>query len=170
MNITDLPEECIFQIVSYTSSPKDACRYSLVHPALRAVADSDEVWKRFFPSDYKEIISQSSSPHLIALSKKSLFFHLCDHPVLLADNFVTFALEKQTGKKCYMLGSRGLVSFGEIILNIGNGNPCQSPDFPKLQNSQLSGGLKCGAHLTLSFYPQIQHMVCSLSISLEEES
>ncbi|KAI4346202.1 hypothetical protein L6164_013274 [Bauhinia variegata] len=107
MNITNLPEECISQIISYTS-PKDACRCSLVNSALRAVADSDDVWESFLPSDYKEIISQSSSPHLISLYKKSLFFHLCDQPVLLADNIMAFSMEKQTGKKCYMLGSRGL--------------------------------------------------------------
>ncbi|KAI4346205.1 hypothetical protein L6164_013277 [Bauhinia variegata] len=85
MDITNLPEECICRILSYTS-PKEVCRSSLVHSAFRAAADSDSLWEQFLPLDCKEIISQSSSPCLNSLSKKRLFFQLCDHPVLAADN------------------------------------------------------------------------------------
>ncbi|KAI4346198.1 hypothetical protein L6164_013270 [Bauhinia variegata] len=106
--IADFPEECISKILSFTS-PKDACRSTVVHSVFKAAADSDAVWETFLPSDYEEIISQSSSPHLNSLSKKSIYFHLCDHPILTADNSMSFSLDKHTAKKCYMIGAKGLI-------------------------------------------------------------
>ncbi|XWS13463.1 hypothetical protein CRYUN_Cryun36dG0039300 [Craigia yunnanensis] len=102
-----LPEECICLIISLTS-PRDACRSALVSPALRSVADSDAVWERFLPCDYKEIISKSSSPSLLSLVKKDLYVHLSFHPILIENGSMSFQLEKETGKKCYMLGARAL--------------------------------------------------------------
>ncbi|XVF65106.1 hypothetical protein PTKIN_Ptkin09bG0220000 [Pterospermum kingtungense] len=77
-----LPEECMCLILSLTS-PRDACRAALVSPALRSVADSDAVWERFLPTDYEEIISNSSSPSLLSLAKKDLYVHLSFHPILI---------------------------------------------------------------------------------------
>ncbi|XVE81402.1 hypothetical protein DITRI_Ditri15bG0060500 [Diplodiscus trichospermus] len=102
-----LPEKCVALIISLTS-PRDACRSALVSTALRSVADSDAVWERFLPSDYMEIISKSSSPSLLSLSKKDLYFHLSFHPILIENDNMSFQLEKETGKKCYMLGARAL--------------------------------------------------------------
>ncbi|EOY05345.1 hypothetical protein QUC31_016813 [Theobroma cacao] len=104
-----LPEECLCLIISLTS-PRDACRSALVSPAMRSVADSDAVWERFLPCDYKEIISgsSSSSSSLLSLPKKDLYFRLSLHPLLLENGSKSFQLEKETGKKCYMLGARAL--------------------------------------------------------------
>ncbi|XVE81399.1 hypothetical protein DITRI_Ditri15bG0060200 [Diplodiscus trichospermus] len=114
MDITRvLPEECLSLIISLTS-PRDACRSALVSPVLKSVADSDAVWERFLPSDYMEIISKSSSPSLLSLSKKDLYFHLSFHPILIENGSLCFQLEKETGKKCYMLGARALsVTWGD---------------------------------------------------------
>ncbi|PQM37763.1 putative F-box protein PP2-B12 [Prunus yedoensis var. nudiflora] len=104
MNIISmLPAECISHIVSCTT-PRDACRSSLVSSLFRIAADSDFVWERFLPQDYKEIISTS----LNSLSKKDLYFHLCNHPIIIGNGNMSMALEKQSGKKCYMVGARGL--------------------------------------------------------------
>ncbi|KAI4346200.1 hypothetical protein L6164_013272 [Bauhinia variegata] len=111
--INKIPEECISKIISFTS-PRDVCRSSLVHSVFRAAADSDAVWEKILPSDCRDIISQSSSPHLYSLPKKTLFFHLCDHPVLMANDNISFSLDKHTGKKCYMVGAKGLsISWGD---------------------------------------------------------
>ncbi|KAJ7955583.1 F-box protein [Quillaja saponaria] len=105
-----LPEDCISKIISFTS-PQDACRLSLVSPIFKAAADSDAVWEKFLPSDCEDIISQSSSSSssiLDSLSKKNLYFHLCDHPVLISNDTMSFFIDKKSGKKCYMVGAKGL--------------------------------------------------------------
>ncbi|KAL9406986.1 hypothetical protein Peur_003958 [Populus x canadensis] len=107
---TVLPEECLAHIISFTS-PRDACRSALVSRNFQSAADSDAVWKGFLPSDHVEIISSSpasSSSQLTALSKKELYFHLCNSPILVNNGIMSFALEKHGGKKCYMIGARGL--------------------------------------------------------------
>ncbi|PON72905.1 Phloem protein [Trema orientale] len=114
MEITQLPEECISHIISLTS-PRDACRSSLVSPLFRSVADSDVVWERFLPSDYRNAISQSVVfPVLNAMPKKSLYFHLYHNPVIIGDGNMSFSLDKTSGKKCYMIGARGLsITWGD---------------------------------------------------------
>ncbi|KAG6582460.1 putative F-box protein PP2-B12, partial [Cucurbita argyrosperma subsp. sororia] len=111
MAINQLPVECISSILAFTS-PKDACRSAAVSPAFRSAADSEALWTTFLPSDYRQIISQASSPSttsfLNSLSKKALYFHLCDHPLLIGSGNSSFALEKDSGKKCYMIGARDL--------------------------------------------------------------
>ncbi|CAI0545760.1 unnamed protein product [Linum tenue] len=100
-----LPAECLAHIISFTS-PSDACRSSVVSCSFQSIADSDDVWKSFLPSDHEDILSGSESwPEL---SAKELYLHLCHNPVILTNQTMSFALERQSGKKCYMVGSRGL--------------------------------------------------------------
>ncbi|KAG6582458.1 putative F-box protein PP2-B8, partial [Cucurbita argyrosperma subsp. sororia] len=81
MDINQLPVECIAIILAFTS-PKDACRSAAVSSTFRSAADSEALWTTFLPSDYQQIISQDSSAattsFLNSLSKKALYFHLCD--------------------------------------------------------------------------------------------
>ncbi|GLT68441.1 hypothetical protein SLA2020_406730 [Shorea laevis] len=114
-----LPEECIATIISFTS-PRDACRDSLVSRIFASAAGSDLVWTKFLPPDYQRIISESvsqgpsSSASLNILSKKDLYFHLCDNPILIGDGNRSFAIDKLSGKKCYMLGARELsIAWGD---------------------------------------------------------
>ncbi|KAF8402068.1 hypothetical protein HHK36_013020 [Tetracentron sinense] len=103
-----LPEGCISRILSLTS-PRDACRSSVVSSVFRWAAESDIVWEKFLPSDYREVISRSVSPSpLLFSSKKELYFRLCNTRVFIDDGNKSFALEKGSGKKCYMLGARVL--------------------------------------------------------------
>lgn len=80
----ELPEGCIANALSLTS-PKDACRLSVVASTFRSAAESDAVWERFLPPDYGDIISRSiDGPDSLAVgSKKELYLHLCDHPILI---------------------------------------------------------------------------------------
>lgn len=83
-----LPEDCISRIISFTS-PRDACRSAVVSPLFKLAADSDDVWNRFLPSDYLQIISsasESSSSTLTSLSKKNLYFYLCNNPIFINNN------------------------------------------------------------------------------------
>ncbi|XP_040933043.1 putative F-box protein PP2-B12 isoform X1 [Gossypium hirsutum] len=108
MEITSiLPEECLCLIISLTS-PEDACRSAMISHASRSVANRDEVWERFLPSDCRSIISGSSSSSLLSLGKKDVYFHLCFHPILIQNGTMSFQLEKKSGKKCYMMGARAL--------------------------------------------------------------
>ncbi|KAK4285580.1 hypothetical protein QN277_002260 [Acacia crassicarpa] len=108
-----LPSECICKIISGTT-PKDACRSSAVSSVFKRSADSDDTWQAFLPSDWQDLIAQSPSPDLISLPKKQLYLHLSDHPLLLSDKNMSFSLAKETGKKCYMIGARGLgIAWGD---------------------------------------------------------
>lgn len=120
-----LPAQCISYIISLTT-PRDASRLSLACPAFKSAADSDSVWEKFLPSDYKEIISNSSSISasslmIASLSKKDLYFYLCHNPILINNHTTSFSLVQETGKKCYMVGARGLsIAWGDSP-NIGTG-------------------------------------------------
>ncbi|XP_031274048.1 F-box protein At2g02240-like [Pistacia vera] len=103
------PEECISETISFTCA-RDACRFSVVSTVFKSAADSDAVWEKFLPSDYREIISGSASPLLLTtnVSKKDLYLHLCHNPIIINNGTMSFAIEKESGKKCYMVGVRGL--------------------------------------------------------------
>uniref|UniRef100_A0A5B7BDD5 Putative F-box protein PP2-B10-like n=1 Tax=Davidia involucrata TaxID=16924 RepID=A0A5B7BDD5_DAVIN len=104
-----LPEGCIANVLSLTS-PRDACRLSLVASTFRSAAESDAVWERFLPSDYHGILARAvdSSPPLVFMSKKDLYLRLCDHPLIIDKGTKSFSLEKWSGRKCYMLAARDL--------------------------------------------------------------
>ncbi|KAK9291348.1 hypothetical protein L1049_019294 [Liquidambar formosana] len=103
-----LPEGCIANILSLTTPP-DACRLSLVSPIFRSAAESDDVWERFLPADYQAIVARSDgfSPAVIG-SKKKLYLHHCDAPLLIDGGRKSFSLDKWSGKKCYMIAARSL--------------------------------------------------------------
>ncbi|XP_050375426.1 putative F-box protein PP2-B12 [Argentina anserina] len=103
-----LPVECASHIIGFTSAG-DACRSCAVSRLFKHAADSDIVWDRLLPPHYKHIISQSpSSSSLFSMPKKDLYFHLCTHPIIIANGHMSFALDRQSGKICYMVGARGL--------------------------------------------------------------
>ncbi|KAI5648892.1 hypothetical protein M9H77_34897 [Catharanthus roseus] len=111
MNLYALPEGCIANALSLTS-PKDACRLSLVASTFRSAAQSDAVWDRFLPADYQDILARSKEGLELLRSlesKKQLYLHLCDHPILIDDATKSFSLEKGSGKKCYMLAAKDLM-------------------------------------------------------------
>ncbi|THG23912.1 putative F-box protein PP2-B12 [Camellia sinensis] len=103
---SSLPEGCISAILSFTS-PLDVCRSSTLSWGFKLASDSDTIWEKFLPSDYREIISRSASP-VVFHSKKQLYFTLCDSPILLDLGKMSFAVDKQSGKKCFMLPARQL--------------------------------------------------------------
>ncbi|XP_041003510.1 putative F-box protein PP2-B12 [Juglans microcarpa x Juglans regia] len=156
-----LPEECIANIISNTS-PRDACRVSLVSRAFKTAAASNLVWERFLPPDYRNIIfpsvsseaASSSSSSLNMLPKKDLYFHLCNNPTLIGNGNRTFAINKWSGKKCYMLGARELsISWGDTEYYwqwISSAD--QSPDLPKSRFSEV-------AHLWLVWWLEIRGSV-----------
>ncbi|GAY66488.1 hypothetical protein CUMW_249140 [Citrus unshiu] len=102
--------QCISHIISLIT-PGNASKLLSTYPAFKSVVDSDSVWEKFLPSDYKKIISISSfstSSLVTSLSKKKLYFHLCYNPILINNNTMSFALDHESGKKCYTVGARGL--------------------------------------------------------------
>ncbi|KAK8281241.1 hypothetical protein V6Z12_D09G225300 [Gossypium hirsutum] len=48
----------------------------MVSHALRSVADCDAVWEKFLPSDYKSIISGSSSSSLLSPGKRRIYIFI----------------------------------------------------------------------------------------------
>lgn len=82
----ELPEGCIATALSLTT-PNDACRLSLVSTTFRSAAESDAVWERFLPPDYRDIILRLIDDGDLFLakfrSKKELYFHLCDNPIII---------------------------------------------------------------------------------------
>ncbi|KAK9136806.1 hypothetical protein Sjap_007400 [Stephania japonica] len=104
IDFLDLPSDCFTRI--FMSIPRDACVSSTVSSAFRSFADSDEVWERFLPSDYEEMLARCVSPVQFS-SKKELYFRLCDSVLIDGGNKV-FSLERWSGKKSYVVGARDL--------------------------------------------------------------
>ncbi|PSR98364.1 F-box protein [Actinidia chinensis var. chinensis] len=103
-----LPDGCISDILSLTT-PRDACRSSAISKGFKSVADSDAVWNRLLPPDHREIINRAVAESPVVFStKKQLFFRLAHSHILIDGGNLSFALDKASGKKCYMLGARAL--------------------------------------------------------------
>uniref|UniRef100_A0A2N9I9B5 F-box domain-containing protein n=1 Tax=Fagus sylvatica TaxID=28930 RepID=A0A2N9I9B5_FAGSY len=100
-----LPEDCVSTILSFTS-PTDTFRSSMVSSTFRSAAESDFVWERFLPADYKDVVSRLDTP-LTYTAMKELFHCLCN-PVLIDGGRKSFKLEKLSGKISYMLSAREL--------------------------------------------------------------
>ncbi|KAJ8547113.1 hypothetical protein K7X08_010699 [Anisodus acutangulus] len=112
---TILSEGCISDIVSFTT-PADAVRSSVISKGFKSAAESDIVWDKFLPSDHQDIVSRSVYP-VIFYSKKDLYFRLCESPILLDEDRLSFWLDKTNGKKCYLLSARQLtISFSDTQL------------------------------------------------------
>ncbi|KAI3518518.1 hypothetical protein L1887_07323 [Cichorium endivia] len=105
-SISVLPEGCLSEILSLTS-PRDACRAASISKGFNSAADSDAVWERFLPPDYREVIAGAVSP-LVFGRKKQLYLFLSDSHILLDRGSLSFQLDKESGKKCYMLGAKQL--------------------------------------------------------------
>lgn len=101
----DLPAGCIAHVISFTC-PRDSCRSAVTSSEFRSAAESDTVWDRFLPSDVRSILDRAVDP-VVYSSKKELYFRLCDS-ILIDGGRMSFALEKLSGAKCYMLSAREL--------------------------------------------------------------
>lgn len=103
-----LPEGCISTILSFTS-PRDVCSSALVSSMFKYAADSDVVWEKFLPSDYKDLVSKSLSCCLADFaSKKELYQRLCGDPLLLHEGNLSVNFEKKSGKKRFVIGAKEL--------------------------------------------------------------
>ncbi|KAK8960931.1 F-box protein [Platanthera guangdongensis] len=109
--IQRLPEECLCQAISMTT-PRDACTSEAVSASFRAAATSDDVWRRFLPPDYAEILSRAVDP-VESDSMKQLYSNLCD-PILIDGGKMSFCVDRETGGKCFMVPARELyIVWGE---------------------------------------------------------
>uniref|UniRef100_A0A0D9X4D3 F-box domain-containing protein n=1 Tax=Leersia perrieri TaxID=77586 RepID=A0A0D9X4D3_9ORYZ len=109
--VGELPEACLADVIALTS-PRDACRLAAVSPSFRAAAESDVVWERFLPPDYRAIMP-SPSPAAgdggkRRRMKKGVYLGLCDKPVPVDDGTMMVWLEKESGAKCFALSARKL--------------------------------------------------------------
>lgn len=101
-----MPMDVLSEILSLTS-PMEASRFAVISKGFKASADADTVWDKFLLSDWPEILSRAVSPVTYA-TKKELYLSLCHSPILLNNGELSFCIEKRSGKKCYMVGARGL--------------------------------------------------------------
>ncbi|KAI3961140.1 hypothetical protein MKX01_035726 [Papaver californicum] len=70
-DLNNLPERCISTILSLTS-PVDACKSSIVSSTFHLALDSDVVWEKFLPLDYKKILLRSVYSTVKPLSEHKL--------------------------------------------------------------------------------------------------
>uniref|UniRef100_A0A803LPA0 F-box domain-containing protein n=1 Tax=Chenopodium quinoa TaxID=63459 RepID=A0A803LPA0_CHEQI len=85
--INNLPDESIATVISFTT-PRDACHIATLSTTFNnVVGNSDIVWDRFLPPNYREIVLRASNVdhvHLLdTLSKKDLYMYLADNSLLL---------------------------------------------------------------------------------------
>ncbi|XP_059652361.1 F-box protein PP2-B15 [Cornus florida] len=105
MKLDQLPEDCMARVLSFTT-PRDTCQTSAVSSALHAAADSDLLWEKFLPPNYREILSRLVTP-VEFKSRRELFGILCS-PLLIDGGNKSFSIDKSTSKKSYMLSAREL--------------------------------------------------------------
>jgi hypothetical protein len=86
--LDDLPESCVAHVLALTS-PRDVCRCAAVSPSFRDAAESDTIWERFLPADYRALLlrfgSGSGSPQSLPSSKKKAYLRLSDSTLLVGD-------------------------------------------------------------------------------------
>ncbi|XP_022931642.1 F-box protein At2g02240-like isoform X1 [Cucurbita moschata] len=105
MNLDLMPQDCFAHILSFASA-REACQLSIISETIRSMVDSDVVWDNFLPFDCAEVLSRLDTP-VIYRTKKELYFKLCrlHH---MDGGTKMFYLDKETAKKCYILGAREL--------------------------------------------------------------
>ncbi|KAJ3691510.1 hypothetical protein LUZ61_020674 [Rhynchospora tenuis] len=86
--INSVPLDCISYIISLTS-PRDTCMFSLTSTGFHSVADSDNTWKNFLPSDIATILSRAVNQVTFS-SKKDLFVKLSKRHVLIDEGKLSF--------------------------------------------------------------------------------
>ncbi|XP_024003684.1 F-box protein VBF isoform X1 [Eutrema salsugineum] len=101
-----LPESCVANIISFTS-PADVFSSTAVSSVFRLAGDSDFVWEKFLPSDYKSLISQSTDHYQNFSSKKEIYRCFCDS-VLIDNTRKLFKINKFSGKISYILSARDI--------------------------------------------------------------
>ncbi|KAK9140421.1 hypothetical protein Scep_010102 [Stephania cephalantha] len=133
LDLQVLPEGCISNVLSLTS-PRDACRLSLISTIFKRAGESDAVWERFLPSDYQAIISRSTSSVVPPdLSKKDLYFFLCDHPILIDGGTKIIELQLKLAKEFKSLTIRltflGVAAMKDQTIAVGAPRPHLSARF-----------------------------------------
>ncbi|EOA25533.1 hypothetical protein CARUB_v10018877mg [Capsella rubella] len=103
VSLHDLPEECLSIIISFTS-PRDALNLASVSKTFESAVQSNIVWEKFIPPEYKSLISQSPD----FLSKKEVFFALRDKSILIDDGKKMLWKERENAKRCIMLSAMNL--------------------------------------------------------------
>ncbi|KAF7096901.1 hypothetical protein CFC21_098785 [Triticum aestivum] len=106
--LEDLPESCLAHVLALTS-PRDACRCAAVSPSFREAAESDAVWDRFLPPDYRAVLLRCCSGRPPPLSsKKDAYLRLSDGAVLVDGGDTAVWLARGSGAKCVALSARKL--------------------------------------------------------------
>ncbi|XP_065857331.1 F-box protein At2g02240-like [Euphorbia lathyris] len=134
VDFCQLPEDCIATVFSFTS-PKNTGQCSIISSGFKSVSESDTVWRRFLPSDYQTLISQSSNPSLLSscASAKDLYLSLSDNPIIIDNGKKSFRLDKLSGKKSFMLSARDLmIIWGDTLRYWRWSNSRNNSRFPEV--------------------------------------
>lgn len=84
--ISRLPQDCLAHVISLTS-PRDACRCSVVSTNFQLAAGADAVWEHFLPPDLDHILSRTED-ELVFTSKKDLYFLLSNRAIILDEGYL----------------------------------------------------------------------------------
>ncbi|KAL1225472.1 F-box protein PP2-B13 [Cardamine amara subsp. amara] len=143
-----LPEACVANILAFTS-PVDTFSSSKVSSVFWLAADSDYVWEKFLPSDYKSLISQSSDHNRSFSSKKEIYRCLCDS-ILIDNDRKMFKINKFSGKITYILSARDISitqsdqasywSWG----NVSNSRFSESAELKTIDRLEVKGKIQTG--------------------------
>ncbi|CAI9302093.1 unnamed protein product [Lactuca saligna] len=98
-----IAHECISLDIS--KRPRMDKLITTIEEALNIQADS--VWESLLPPGYREVIARAFS-QLVFSSKKQLYLSLSNSHILLDRGYLSFQIDKISGKKCYMLGAKVL--------------------------------------------------------------
>ncbi|KAG0576754.1 hypothetical protein KC19_5G105400 [Ceratodon purpureus] len=107
-SLGDLPEHCIAAILSCLS-PREVSRVACVCRSFRAASNFDSVWEHILPPKYKDLLALDPEidPTQFA-SKKEVFDHLCNFPLVFEKKTQGFWLDRETGGVCLSISAKGI--------------------------------------------------------------
>lgn len=105
-SLGDLPEGCV-AVVMVHLNPPEISRFAILNRAFRGASFADSVWGSKLPDNYEDIIKRVFDKFPLGLCKRDIYVRLC-RPNLFDDGTKRVCLDKNTGKVCLSISSKGL--------------------------------------------------------------
>lgn len=109
-SLGDLPEGCVAAVMVHLDPP-EICRLAILNRASRCASSADLVWKSKLPDNFEAVIERAFDEFPVGLCKRDIYVKLCQQN-LFDDGTKKVWLDKNTGKLCMSISSKGLAITG----------------------------------------------------------
>lgn len=109
-SLGDLPEGCVAAVMFHLDPP-EISRLAILNRAFRGASSADFVWGSKLPDNYENIIKRIFNNFPSGLCKRDIYVRLCQENSF-NDGTKKVWLDKNTGKVCLSISSKGLAITG----------------------------------------------------------